>query len=248
MKLSIAVASLVLCMGLSTRVEAGPHHFFEHVDEFMKTYVVDGSVDYEAILASPSGLNGLLSLVRYGPYNPKKIGSLDPKIHKAFWVNAYNILVIKTVVDNYPLKNPLDLPGFFDKNLHTVAGEKLTLNDIENKKLRAVYDDPRIHFVLVCAAQSCPVLRKGAYFPEELDKQLTEQTKIAMDDPDFIRVDGVKMKVEVSQIFKWYRSDFKTSGDIRGFINQYKNRQLPFDYNLSYYTYDWRLNDTPKKQ
>lgn len=239
MKILKVVGSLVLISGLTVNVMAGPSHFFEHVDEFMKKYVQNGKVDYEAILAEPSELNVLLSMVEYGPHKPE--------FHKAFWINAYNLLVIKSVVDNYPLKSPMDVPGFFDIILHKAAGKKITLNNIENKILRATYDDPRIHFALVCAAKSCPVLKSGAYFPDGLDTQLTEQTEKAMDDPKFIRVNGVKKKVEVSEIFKWYRTDFKAHGDIRGFINKYKNRQLPSDYTLAYYTYDWKLNDKGKK-
>ncbi len=246
MKILKVLGSLVLISSLNVNVIAGPSHFFEHVHEFMIDYVEDGMVDYERVLTNSNELNTLLSMVEYGPHYPVR-GVVDPNIHKAFWINAYNLLVIKSVVDNYPLKSPMDVPGFFDKTLHKAAGKKLTLNDIENKILRKTYDDPRIHFALVCAARSCPILKSGAYFPDDLDTQLTVQTEKAMDDPKFIRLNGIKKKVEVSEIFKWYRDDFKAHGDIRGFINKYKNRQLPSDYTLAYYTYDWKLNDKGKK-
>ena len=79
--------------------------------------------------------------------------------------------------------------------------------------------------------------------PSTLDAQLQEQTKMALNNPDFIRVDNNKVKV--SQIFEWYAKDFKQNGqDLVGFINTYRTKKLPEKSKVSYYPYDWTLNET----
>ena len=121
--------------------------FFSLTDQFLKTHVKNSAVDYETIYAAPSALNDILHLA-----STLSI-SKDDKSYKAFWINAYNLAVIKGIIDNYPLKSPLDKAGFFDKVSYNIAGKNVTLNTIENKLLRAVFNDARLHFVLVCGAK-----------------------------------------------------------------------------------------------
>ena len=75
-----------------------------------------------------------------------------------FWINAYNALAIKGVLDNYPLKRVMDVEGFFDKVKYDIAGVEYTLNDIEKRVIRPTFGDLRIYFTLVCASVSCPNL------------------------------------------------------------------------------------------
>jgi hypothetical protein len=138
----------------------------------------------------------------------------------------------------------MDVAGFFDKTKHLVAGETLTVNDIENTKIRKKSDDPRIHFALVCAAGSCPPLINEAYFADKLDRQLDERTKANLNDDTFIRVDKETKKVYLSEIFKWYKDDFIPDGKtLLQFVNQYRLQKIPEDFSVDYYTYDWRLNE-----
>ena len=210
--------------------------FFKKSDVFFKKYVANSKVDYAAVKSNSSDLETLLNLTENANLN-----GLTDNETKAFWINAYNLHVIKGVVAKYPVKSPLDVPGFFDKIQYTVAGNKITLNDIENKKIREKYIDARIHFVLVCGANSCPPIIEGAYFPETLEKQLNEQTKLALNNPNFIKVS--KGKVSVSQIFEWYKKDFitKKSNEI-DFINKFRTTKISSNSKLGYYTYDWTLN------
>ncbi|MEM7381766.1 MAG: DUF547 domain-containing protein [Bacteroidota bacterium] len=123
------------------------------------------------------------------------------------------------------------------------SGTSTTLNDLENKLLRAKFPkEPRFHFVLVCAGLGCPPIISQAYLPNTLDAQLQTQTKKALNDPNFIRVN--KNKVKISQIFEWYNEDFVQDGNnLVSFINTYKEDKLPEKAKVSYYTYDWTLND-----
>lgn len=212
--------------------------FFLKSDAFFKANVKNGRVAYKAIKDNPAALNELLEMAK--GISVLKENSSE---YQAFWINGYNLLVIDGIVKNYPIKSPLDKAGFFDGNKNDIGGESITLNDIENKLLRKNFPkEPRFHFVLVCGGLGCPPIIAEAYTPSKLDAQLDTQTKLALNDPNFIRVN--KNKVKVSQIFEWYPKDFKQDGKkLVDFINQYKTEKLPEKAKISYYPYDWTLNE-----
>ena len=117
------------------------------------------------------------------------------------------------------------------------------MNDLEKKKLLRVYEDPRYHFVLVCGAMGCPPITPFAYRPEKLAEQLEVQSRKALNDAAFIKVDNDKKEVKLSQIFEWYASDFGGSKlKALRYINQYRNNPIPENYKIGYYNYDWNLN------
>lgn len=212
--------------------------FFNKTDIFLNTFVSEGNVAYSAIKDQPKELDELVQLA-----STISVSKEDANNYQAFWINAYNLFVIKSLVDNFPINSPLAKAGFFDKIKHTIAGKKITLNDIENKLLRAQFNDARFHFVLVCGAVGCPPLINKAYRPETLDQQMQVQTELALNNTYFIKVNTRKKKVEVSEIMKWYKEDFKNkkSSEI-DFINQYRTEKIPSNYKLSYFTYNWNIN------
>ncbi|APQ16905.1 DUF547 domain-containing protein [Maribacter hydrothermalis] len=211
--------------------------FFSKSDSFFKTNVIDGRVEYAAIKSNPKALNEVLNSAK-----GISVSKSDTATYKAFWINAYNLLVIDGIVKNYPLKSPLDVAGFFDKIKHEVGGRSITLNDIENDLLRAEFPtEARFHFVLVCAGLGCPPIVNTAYTPNILESQLQMQTVLALNNPNFIKVN--ENKVEISQLFEWYKSDFEQKGSIVDFINIYRKEQLPENAKISYYPYDWSLNE-----
>ena len=133
---------------------------------------------------------------------------------------------------------------FFDVYEHNVAGERLTLNDIEQQKLITPTQDPRLHFVLVCAARGCPKIASFAFRPGLLEEQLKQKTQMALDDPDFIRVSTANQEIGISEIFYWYEDDFlKKYPSVKDFINQYRTEKLNPEFALVKYTYDWSLNN-----
>jgi len=227
-------ALFIICITFS----AGAQSFFHQADQFFGKYVEKGMVDYESIKNSQGPFKRLVDVV--ASYN---LENSDEVTEKAFWINAYNIMVIKEVLNHYPVGSPMDINGMFDQIKHRVAGENLTLNEIENQMIRAQYQDARIHFVLVCAAISCPPIIDEAYQPDKLNRQLQMQTKKALNDPEFIRVHPQRKKVGVSEIFKWYREDFTDAGSIIDYINQFRRENIPDSYQVDYYTYNWDLND-----
>lgn len=211
--------------------------FFTNADTFFKTYVKNGRVDYAAVKKNTSTLDALLDNA-----SKIKVTTGDVKTYQAFWINTYNLSVIKGITEKYPVKQPLSIKGFFDKNTHNVGGVSITLNAIENKMLRAKFPkEARFHFVLVCAGLGCPPIINEAYTPTKLESQLQRQTKIALNNSNFIKVKG--KKVQLSQIFEWYKGDFTHEGDEIAYVNKFRKEKIDPNAKVSYYPYDWTLND-----
>ena len=230
--LGLIVGLMLVTFGVQAQ---GLDLFLDQTDALLRTYVRDSRVDYAAIHKNPKILNKLVEFIETA-----EVDSYTDAQRKAFGINSYNIMVIKTAIDNYPISSPLKVSGFFDGVKVTIAGKKTTLNNYEKKELLDRYKDGRLHFVLVCAAVSCPPLANFAYRPQELDEQLDDQTKAAMNNPDFIRVDDFAGTVSISKIFEWYVKDFPPN--VEAYINKYRDEKLP-NSNPSYYNYDWTLND-----
>ncbi len=217
-------------------IAQAPSSFFNEADAFFGTYVANGKVDYSALAQNSESLDRLLAIAK-----TTSVSTQDPKSYQAFWINAYNLAVIKGVLEAYPIESPLDVSGFFDTKKFELAGSSVTLNDIENKKLRAKFNEPRFHFVLVCGAIGCPPLISEAYTPSALETQLQRQTVQALNDPKFIRLKG--SQVELSEIFKWYKEDFVTARENEiDFLNSFRREKLSAELTIAYYPYDWRLN------
>ncbi len=213
--------------------------FLKDADSFFKQNVKNGSIAYDRITKDQTEILALY----------KAVGSMDVSKasgagKQAFFINAYNVIVIYWVVKHYPLKSPLDNSGFFDKVKHTVAGESMTLNALEIKKLLLAYKDARFHFALACGAKSCPPLASFAFMPDQLDKQLNDRTTFAINNKDWLRVDTSMKKVAVSKIFEWYKNDFTRDGKtIIEWVNQYRKEKIPTSYTVEFYEYNWSLNE-----
>ena len=204
----------------------------------MQQYVNYGLVDYESIHNHPESLNKLIDEI-----SAFDIESADEMTLEAFYINTYNLLVIKQIIENYPLSSPMDIDRFFSKTTFNVASKNITLDQLENDIIRTELKDPRVHFVLVCGAQGCAPLPSFAYKPENIEQLLIEQTKKILNDGSFVMLDTQNKKVLVSEIFKWYNEDFTKEGaTVIDYINRYREEKIPFDYAISYYPYDWKAN------
>lgn len=213
--------------------------FTSSSDSFLKKYVSNGSVAYTKVKQNIGEVEALYALI--GEMN---LSGVDVAMQKSFYINAYNIIVIYWVAKHYPLKSPLDNSGFFDKVKHKVAGEEITLNSLEIKKLLLPYKDARLHFALACAAKSCPPLASFAYTPVALDKQLTERATAALNNPGWLKINNAEKKVELSKIFEWYKNDFTADGKTElEWINQYRKEKIPATYAVGFYEYNWALNE-----
>ncbi len=195
--------------------------------------------DYDLVLKANVNDNGMVNYKQLKQGRGKldtfvvSLGDLDTKSYEkwnreqkiSFWLNAYNALTLKAVIDNYPIKSSwvrsLKFPknsirqiaGVWDELKFNVMGADTTLNDIEHKILRKEFDEPRIHMAMVCAAMGCPPLRNEPYIGEKLDEQLNDQTRKFLGNNNKFRIDYKSGSMYLSPIFKWFAGDFvKTSG------------------------------------
>lgn len=232
---TIKTLLLLLTISISANCQTIDQSFFEKADDFFKRYVDNGKVNYRA-LHSTGDLMPLIVTVEKVDLN-----TIAENSKKAFFINAYNLHVIDLALKNYPIKSVQDIPGFFEKKKIIVGGNKLTLNKFEKEYMLKPYEDARLHFVLVCGALGCPPITNFAYTPDQLENQLEQQTRLALNDPTFIRSNV--NSTGISQIFKWYTSDFGGGKDeVINFINRYRSN--PINDKTRYYSYDWTLNDS----
>jgi len=206
-------------------------------DVLLKNNVENGYINYENIEKTKSDL----SVMRMQIEN-MDIALLSDYEKISFYINAYNLIVIDEVMKAYPIPSVKEIGGFFDRVKHKVAGQSITLNELEKDILLKQFHDPRYHFVLVCGAIDCPKIMNEAISPNRLETQLDNATRKALNDPGFIkREEG---KVGISEIFKWYVSDFGGSKkDVISFINNYVDVAISASESY-YYNYNWTLNDT----
>ncbi|MCZ8355964.1 MAG: DUF547 domain-containing protein [Cyclobacteriaceae bacterium] len=213
--------------------------FTSKADKFFITYVKEGLVDYKRVGTSKQEIEAL-----YAAIGEMKLDGLNDFQKQAFYINAHNLIVIYWVTKHYPLKSPLDDSGFFDKVRHQVAGEALTLNMLEIKKLLATYQDARFHFALACAAKSCPPLASFAFKAETLDKQLNERTAAALNNSKWLIFNEKTNQVSLSKIFDWYKKDFNAGSKTTiKWINQYRKNKISEKASITFYEYDWSLNE-----
>lgn len=239
---------LALCILVCGYAQASaPSH--EAWDKILKMHVNNaGWVDYKGIINNKIALESYLALLSSNP--PQNDWSTADK--EAYWINAYNAFTVQLIIDHYPVKSIKDIgPKHqivrintpWQKKFFRIGGKRFKLDKIENQILRKDFNDPRIHFAIVCASRSCARLRNEAYTGAKLDKQLDDQAR------DFLRTKAKNefessSKAELSPYFNWFGKDFKKkSGTVIAFINQYAPIKLKEDADIEYKDYDWSLNE-----
>jgi hypothetical protein len=207
-------------------------------DDLLRQHVSeDGRVDYKAFQQSH------YKLQEYIEDLTKAYGQLDTMSRNetlAYWINAYNALTIDLVLRHYPIKSIKDLNKPWKQALWKFGDSPLSLNDIEHAILRKM-DEPRIHFVIVCASKSCPALPNKAFTGRDLNEQLDKATKNFINDEHKNRF--YSDKAELSRIFKWFSKDFQNVGGVLSFIRNYKDIPEYKPSQLGYRTYNWDLNE-----
>lgn len=166
---------------------------------------------------------------------------------KAAMINAYNALTVRWITRHYPIPSIWKTRHPFTEARHTLNGKAISLDALETQ-LRDM-GDPRIHAALVCAARSCPPLRREAYEPATLDAQLDDNTRVWLANPALNEFDPTRREAEVSQIFEWYRGDFEKGGAKLGaFLARYGPHYAAFlneaDAKIRFRKYRWNLNDS----
>lgn len=238
MKKHLFLFFLVL-MGLANADGARPQ-----LADVLEGYVQDGRVDYEGLRQ-----NRMEEMDRF--VEALATADLDVMEHDekvAFLLDAYNGLVVYQIVTEQDAPDSARKRArFFRGRRYTVAGESKTLDNIEHDALRPLAEDPRVHFVLVCGANSCPQLKASSFLAaRDLDKTLDEAAREYINNPQNVAIDKTRRTVVLNKIFDWYADDF---GDVLKFVSGYlphSQQQLlkSGKWKIDYRDYDWSLNRT----
>lgn len=222
---------------------------------FLESYVVSGDdgihrLRYGAVSSDDMGY----LRVYLDQLQRVKVGELRREEQRAFWINLYNAFTVKLVLERYPKNSILEIqisPGLFAKgpwgakNLK-IEDETLSLDDVEHRILRPIWNDPRIHYALNCASLGCPNLAREAYTAANTEALLDTGARAFVNHPRGARVENGKLWV--SSLYEWFKDDF--GGDDAGVIAHLKRyaepplaAQLTDIRRISDDSYDWKLND-----
>ncbi len=237
---------------VATSTEAVDHRPWER---FLKTYVAqaDDGVNRAAYGrvtgADKRALDGYVNALAAIP-----ISAYTRSEQLPYWINLYNALTVKVVLDHYPVASILDIdisPGLFangpwNKKLVRIEGEMVSLNDIEHRILRPIWRDPRIHYAVNCASFGCPNLQPTAFTAANADALLTAAARAYVNHPRGARIEGGRLIV--SSIYVWFQEDFGGSdAGVISHLERYAGPELRSRLaqvkRIGKHTYDWALND-----
>lgn len=216
------------------------------LDTVLSSHLHEGRVDYGALASDRGPLERFLAATREA--HPD---GWPREEQIAFWANVYNARVLDGVIRRPGLKSVLDVGktlgvptlGFFRESGRS-AGRELSLNDIEHEILRKGFHEPRVHFVLNCASESCPSLSARTLSGATLDSELNAAASAFLLDRTKNQI-GPDSKLRLSSIFKWYREDFQqAAGSLQAFIQQHWKERgvIRADASVRFLDYDWSLN------
>lgn len=247
----LAYACVLGGFALTSQAEAFDNSHSDYT-ALLQRYVSAGAVDYAELLTHRSELDGYIQGL--SSVSLRQFQHWDTTTQLAFLINLYNAATIQLILDHYPVDSIKDIGTLltkpWDLKVVRLFGKTISLDAVEHGMIRKNYDDPRIHFALVCAARGCPPLRTEAYISEDLDRQLDEQVRAFLSDPKKNRVDLKGHKLFLSPIFKWYKQDFR--GRSKGpehFLSQFLTGETADvlrreRFSVRYTEYDWSLNDS----
>lgn len=206
----------------------------------------DGMVDYAAIQKDSNTLNSYLKLVKANHPNDANWSKNE---QLAYWINAYNAFTVQLIIRHYPLSSIKDIGSSikipfvntpWDVKFIKIENEIYDLNNLEHGIIRKQFDEPRIHFALVCAAVSCPRLRNEAFTAAKLNQQLDEEATYFINNKkkNVIEADAAHL----SKIFLWYKGDFTKKTSLVEFINQYSKVKMTESTKIDHNEYYWELN------
>jgi len=231
-------------------------HSYAQFDAVLKKHVRNARVDYPALKAGRAPLDATLK--QFGAVTEGEFGRWTQPQQLAFLINLYNAATLQLIIDHYPLRSIKDigniLKGPWKQEVVPLLGHTTTLDYLEHGVLRKRYNEPRVHFAIVCASIGCPPLRAEAYTADRLDAQLADQGRAFLQTPEKNRVDAADGTLFLSPIFKWFSEDFeKKSGSVVAFVTPFfapadqsvlRTRR---DLKIRYTDYDWSLNDLKRR-
>jgi hypothetical protein len=210
----LALCTLVAVSLASARQTDTFDHRFHTYAALLAAHLRPTGVDYRGLKADRARLDEAVATLDSAAAKQELTWGRDQRL--AFWINAYNLLTLRAVVDHYPIRagwftlSPRNsirqIDGVWTRLRWQAAGQSLTLDDIEHGIIRPVFLDARIHFAVNCASVSCPPLADEPYVGDRIDAQLNEAARRFLASAEGVRMDGDTFRV--SSLFKWYGEDF----------------------------------------
>lgn len=229
---------------------------FGDYQSILNDFVHNGRVNYAALRADTKATAKLRRFIDQLAKNDlSKLESKDDKT--AFWINAYNALVMEGALRRFPVETlrPSRPKGAYDDSFYAaksfvVAGEKVSLKDIEARLKKETFD-PRVHFALACGAISSAPLSKKVYTAAGIEDELDAATKEFLKQPGNFSFDKAASRLKLSQLFEWYKQEFED--DAGGTVVEWTLDLLDPDVakqvknvkprDVSYLPFDWKLNN-----
>lgn len=219
---------------------ANINNLHDNFDIILKTYVLEGQVDYINLKENRIKLDNYL--LKLSDIEKDDFHNWSEEERLAYLINLYNASTLQLIINHYPVKSIKDIGTFFKgpwkQKFIYLFGEKISLDNLEHDIIRKEYNEARIHMALVCAAKGCPILRSEAYTGTKLNSQLIEQVKLFLSSSNGMLIERNSKRVYLSPIFKWYAKDFPS---VIEFVEEYSYENLN-DFKVYWLDYDWDLN------
>lgn len=258
-------------MQASPRAQGGapPETLHRPLDQILDVNVRDGLVYYRALRSERGRLDRYVASLNLPAAT---VEGWAPEHKMAFWVNAYNAIVLQTVINHYPIRGTAksypansvrQIPGAFEQARYRIAGRNVTLDEIE-KTILPQFKEPRLHLALGRAALGSGRLRSEAFSGDRLMKQLDEIQKEFVNEAAMVTIDRAAGQMSVTPIVSWHEAEFVAAYDKgatgtfaqrspieRAIIAFITPRLLPLEkeflqkneFRVTYHPFDWRLND-----
>jgi hypothetical protein len=270
MRLVVLLLAASMSVLTSRSQSSGPPETFHRpLDQILDVDVRDGLVYYRALKSDRARLDRYVASLNV-PTATYDEWSREQKM--AFWLNAYNAIVLQTVINHYPIhgtskaypSNSIrQIPGAFDQAKYRVAGKSVTLDEIEKTALPP-FNEPRLYLALGRGAIGSGRLRSEAYAGERLDKQLDDIQKEFVNDASMLRIDRSAGQLAVTPVMSWHESEFAQAYEKsapatfaqrspleRAVIAFVMPRLFPLEkefvqqneFRMTFLPFDWRLND-----
>ena len=262
---TVVTAVLAIVTAAAAQKPPGFDHGYGAYREALTRVVKDARVDYRALAADRTMLDRAAGEIATVPQAEETRWSRDERL--AFWINAYNIVTLRSIVDRYPIQGSLftlyprnsirQIGGVWDVQRWPVAGRLVTLDQIEHEILRPIFKDPRVHVAINCASKSCPPLGAEPYVASQIDRQLDDAARRFLATEQVVKLSGGRLMA--SSVFKWYGDDFipayaagsTSPAAIRAFIVRYgppaAAAAAKTSASLRFLPYDWSLNDVERQ-
>jgi hypothetical protein len=223
-------------------------------EKFLNKYISTNSVGVNLVAYQKVSTTDKRMLENYLNYlSTIKISKYNRNEQLSYWANLYNALTIDTILNNMPVNSILQIKlgrifsaGPWNGKLIIVESNPISLNDIEHRIIRPIWNDSRTHYILNCASLSCPNIQKKPFSGKTIDNILNKAAIAYINSPRGVMIS--EGKLTVSKIYEWYGSDFGSNqqqiiDQISKYANPYLKQQLTKFHKIDNYEYNWSLNE-----